>query len=244
MSLKLRRTAVTIAATCGLALTACGSDGDGKDAGDRAGSGSGTASAPSLEDAKAVVLDYFEKFFSGDPAACAHESVEYGAAQDQENDAKDCAERVAAVASLVQDGEPLLDVSKSVVVVNQDADGRAVADVQHELEGSGGVYYLVVQDGVWVIDDEADYGEQDPDPEAIAEDAARTAEWSRAFCEVTLDSTKEEVLEVMGEPTAEETDEDGELELAWTTDQAGFYVWIGEDGTVASTSASGSDPCE
>lgn len=228
--LKLRVPVLAVAA-CSLVLSGCGGD-----------AASEKPAGPSLKDAEAVVLDYFAKAFSADPAACEHESAAYAAKLDEENVVESCEERIEAVKVMLSDGQPLMDPSKTVVTVTE-ADGGALAEVTHEIDGWGGAYELVVEDGVWLIDgevesaDEAGFGVE---PREVSEEEAKAV--AKAFCGVEPGVSREQVEEWLGDPSAEQVDDDGTIEVDWFLNDDIYTVWFDGDDKV--TQSSGSSPRE
>lgn len=204
--------------------------------------------APSLDDAKAVVIDYFTQAFLGKASACEHETTAYAELQNKENDTATCAERVGVFTEMITDGKPLIDITKSVVTVSQGEGGIAVAKVTHELEGSGGTYHLVARDGTWKIDSETD-GAENPNgsaeegasPSTVTKRSVSQAEAkaaARAFCQVKPGVAREKVEQWLGAPSEESTDTDGQIELSWYLNSDSYTVWLNESGSVASYSSS------
>lgn len=234
-------------AVCALALSACGSyTGEGKAAGESSGS---------LAAAKSVVVDYVGATFSGDAKACDFESEKYAAEQNESTGVADCAERVESIKAMLTDGEPLFDLDKVVVEVEQDGDA-VLAMVGHETEDLDGAYRLVEVDGAWKIDGEvaggASSGEVAGDdtaapgePRTISEDEAKAI--SSAFCAVKVGTTRAAVERILGEPSAEGTDADGQAEVDWFYNQDSYTVWFDAADTVRSSSSSTpreGDACE
>ncbi len=232
------RTAALALAACSLVLTACGGDTDAPEK-------KAAEAGPSLDDAKSIVLAYFEKSFSADAAACDHESEAYATLLNEENGVETCAERVEALKPLLTDGEPLMDISKTTVEVSAGESGAAVAVVTHEIEGFGGSYALVIADGVWVLDGDVEEPSAGEDgsftkPKEVSEDEALAI--AKAFCGVEVGSTRAEVEGLMGAPTEEGVDEDGQTELGWYLNQDSYTVWFDDSDKV--TASSGSSPRE
>lgn len=239
--MKLRVPVLSLAACC-LALSGCGGDSEAAKSKEADAS---TAGAAALADAKAVVVDYFTAAFAGDAAACEHESATYAAEMNEENGTKDCAERIESVKAMLTDGEPLLDVSKSVVEVSAGEQGGVVAEVTHELDGFGGTYLLVVEEGSWVIDGEvagADDGGDTGfgDARQVSED--ELLEVAKKFCAVEPGVSRTEVEKWLGEPTGEKVDDDGTIEVDWFLNDDMYTVWFDDQEKV--TQSSGSSPRE
>ena len=235
--MKLRVPVLALAA-CGLVLTGCG--------GGSEASSKKSGEALALADAKAVVLDYFEKSFAGDPAACEHESEKYARELDEQNGVADCAERVESVKVMLTDGEPLMDVSKTKVEMSEGEAGAAVAEVTHEMEGFGGTYELVVSDGEWVIDGEvgSELNAFGVEPREVSEQEAEAV--AKAFCRVEPGVSRKDVESWLGEPSDESVDEDGLTEVSWYLNQDVYSVWFNAEEKVEQSSGSTpreDDPC-
>ncbi|CAM3323288.1 hypothetical protein NODU109028_11545 [Nocardioides dubius] len=229
--MKIRISALALAA--GVALASCGSDSE-------SAATEGAAPRPSLDEAKAVVLDYFTKAFAGDPAACEHESQAFATELNELNATADCVERVEAVKEMIPEGEPFIDISRSTVAVEADGDG-ATAVVTHELEGFGGTYRMVVVGGVWRLDGEIGThgdggGSTGTDPVRVPEQEAE--EIAAVFCLVEVGVTRNQVESWMGEAGEEQVDDDGQTELSWYVNQDSYTVWFDEQDQVASLSSS------
>lgn len=247
ISLTLRSAALALA-TC-LALAGCGSD---EPVAKDAAAGKVQQAEVSLDDAKAVVLDYLTKGFSGDAAACVHESAEYAAAENESMAVADCTERIESIKPMLTDGEPLIDFSAAVLTVSQGEDGGAVVDLGHEAEGFYATYRLVRQGGTWVIDSQpeatgpdGDEGAPNPDAREVPEEEAEAL--AAKFCAVEVGASRADVEAVLGEPTAETVDDDGTDEVDWLVNHDSYTVWFDDSDKVSQFSASSpreGDPCQ
>lgn len=228
---KLRTTAVATAA-CTLVLAGCGGDGEATTKSPAAG--------PSLDDAKAVVIDYLTHAFVGDPAACEHESAAYSEGENAADGSKDCAERIESIKVMLTDDEPLMDVSKTEVTVTEGEDGDALAEVEHEWEGTGSTYRLVVEDGAWKIAEDLTFasgpgGDEPGGPRQVSEEEAVAL--AETFCQVEVGVSRADVEGWMGAPDEVEVDDDGQDELSWYVNQDSYTVWF-EGDAVSATSSS------
>lgn len=229
--MKILVTAFALAA--GLALAGCGSDAE-------SAAKDGASPRPSLDDAKAVVLDYFTKAFAGDPGACEHESEAYAAHLNELAEAADCAQRIDWVKDMIPEGDLFIDTRKSTVELEADDEG-ATAVVTHEIEGFGGTYRLVVVDGAWRLDGEVDThgdgsGSAGTDPLRVSEEEAEAL--AATFCKVEVGVARSQVEAWMGEAGEEQIDDDGQTELSWYVNSDSYTVWIDEQEQVASLSSS------
>ncbi len=243
--MKFRSSALALAA-CALVFTACGEDTGQSDK----ASEKSAATAPTLDEASGVVVDYFTLVFAADAGACDLETEKFAAAQNELLGVKTCTERIESLTEMIPEGEPYMDASKSVVTMSEGEDGIAVAEVEHEWDGFGATYHLVVRDGAWVFDAEAPMtptgdGSTFTEPKAVSEEEALAL--AKGFCQVRTGATREQVEEWLGAPTAESVDDDGQTELGWYVNQDAYTVWLDDAGTVASSSGSSpreDDPCQ
>lgn len=215
------------ALACGLLLTACGESADEEKA----------SGGVSLADAKGVVIDYLGKGFEGDAAACEHESEKFASAQNTVNGTANCADRIEAIKVMLTDGEPLADIEEVDVAVSKDGDG-ALAKVSGE--GVETSFRLVVADGAWLLDEEigADGEDVAPLPEGAREvPEAEAIELAEKFCAVKVGTPRAEVEAILGEPSAEGVDDDGQAEVDWLVNRDSYTVWFADDA-VASFSSS------
>lgn len=212
---------------CGLLLAACGESADDEKA----------TGGVSLAAAKGVVIDYLGKGFEGDAAACKHESEKFASAQNTVNGTADCADRIEAIKVMLTDGEPLADIEKVDVTVSEDGDG-ALAEVSGE--GVETTFRLVVADGAWLLDEEIDTdGEEVASlPEGAREvPEAEAIELAEKFCAVQVGTTRAAVERILGEPSNEGTDADGQAEVEWLVNRDSYTVWFADDAVASYSSA-------
>lgn len=212
---------------CGLLLAACG-----ESAGDEKASG-----GVSLAAAQGVVVDYLGKGFEGDAAACKHESEKFASAQNTVNGTANCTDRIEAIKALLTDGEPFADIEKVDVAISEDGDG-ALAKVAGE--GVETTFRLVVADGAWLLDEEigTDGEEVAPLPEGAREvPEAEAIELAEKFCAVQVGTSRADVETILGKPSTEGTDADGQAEFEWLVNRDSYTVWFADDAVASFSSA-------
>ena len=236
--MKFRNSLAALAAG-GMLMTACGSEGEDKAQEAPTAGATPTKGAPDLDDAETVVRDYIAKAFVADPAACQHESEAFAIAQNELSNTAECADRIEAIAFLLTDDEPLVDVDTAEIAMTQEDDETAIAKVTYAEAAFDGSYRLVLQDGAWLIDGETpaegDSEAEDDGPRKVSKAEAK-ALW-QTFCQVKVGVTREQVESWMGEADEESTDDDGLEELSWYVNQDSYTVWFADD-IVDSMSAS------
>ena len=206
-----------------------------------------SAAKVDLAGAEKTVTDYFAKFGAGDESACELESERFAKAEDDDFGGETCAKRVEALSEMFVELGMVEALESVSTTATEEADGRVAVAFELPADVGGGGTFLLVREGDgWLIDEEASDAESGDDPAdgAGAAPTAQDEEWLAGWCEIELGTTREDLIATMGEPTAEGVDDDGQAELEWESDAVYLVAWLGEDDTVASTSAAGELDCD
>ncbi|KAA1415337.1 hypothetical protein F0U44_21885 [Nocardioides humilatus] len=121
--------------------------------------------------------------------------------------------------------DPDFDSAIKDVAVTQVTAEDALLEV-HLATGSRTVR-MVYHRAHWRVFSVTDRTDTSPDP------TAGPARWLSAWCGLSADQTREEIVASMGEPSGEYTVSDGgEPQLWWAQDQYDFRVYLDVDGSV------------
>ena len=107
------------------------------------------------------------------------------------------------------------------------------ARVVYENNGGKSISIFVREGDRWLFDSEEDAGEAGGSGESTNSDeltAAEVKQWPEKWCQVRPGMTKDEVVEIMGEPTDEY--EGTNPQVSYDAYEYGFTAFFGVDGTV------------
>ncbi len=111
------------------------------------------------------------------------------------------------------------------IAVTQETDEDALLEVH--LAGSAATVRMVYHRAAWLVFSVA------PRTEDGAPAAAGAARWVAAWCDLDPAMSRDEIVDLMGDPSGEYTVSDGgEPQLWWAQDQYDFRVYLDVDGSV------------
>lgn len=235
---RTRRLLGALAVTGALCLTGCGGSDSGSDSGSGSDSAGGSGSGErSTDDAVEALQDWISATQDGDDDACDLETDAYAEAanaqmSDSGQETLSCPDRVAAVAELMTAFGEGTDYTDADFAVTDETPDTVTIEATYS-DGIVESYDLVYEDGDWLVNSEGGTGGDASGGASEEEIAAQTAQWVENWCDVQPGQTREEAIEIMGEPTGEFTAaDDATPQINYEMGPYSFTVFLDTDAVV------------
>jgi|GEM_PF-6870022 len=193
--------------------------------------GCGGGHSKDADGAEEALEDYFHALSTGDDDACDMETDRYREeANEFWEEGIDCPDRIEESQAFLKAFDVDLDDAEFDAEVDGD---KAIVDASYD-DGTDETYVLVYDDDRWLVDSEGAEESTDGEPELSEEEAQATAdEWLASWCSVQIGMTRDEAVELMGEPTNEYgIEDDSTPQMNWSLGAYDFTVFLDTDDVI------------